>query len=101
MLHELRSVMGLPGKPDGMTGAYYRDDHIPRIAKYCESDVLNTYRIWLRHELFRGSLPDAQFQVSEARLIEFVKARSNTKLPSVSLSARVAKPEILQKCSSR
>jgi predicted PolB exonuclease-like 3'-5' exonuclease len=46
--------MGLPGKPDGMTGAgvekYYRDGHIREIADYCESDVLNTYRVWLRYQ---------------------------------------------------
>ena len=39
--------MGLPGKPDGMSGAevekYFRDGHVREIAKYCESDVLNTY----------------------------------------------------------
>jgi hypothetical protein len=23
------------------------------IAEYCESDVVNTYRVWLRHELFQ------------------------------------------------
>jgi predicted PolB exonuclease-like 3'-5' exonuclease len=43
-LHELCRVMGLPGKPDGITGAevekYYRDGHIREIAEYCESDVL-------------------------------------------------------------
>jgi predicted PolB exonuclease-like 3'-5' exonuclease len=42
-LHELCRVMGLPGKPDGMTGAevekFYRDGHIREIAEYCESDV--------------------------------------------------------------
>ena len=68
--------MGLPGKPDGMTGAevekYYRDGHIREIADYCESDVLNTYRVWLRHELFRGRLSDAEFQESEANLANFV-----------------------------
>jgi predicted PolB exonuclease-like 3'-5' exonuclease len=82
-LHELCRVMGLPGKPDGMTGAevekYYRDGHIRVIAEYCESDVLNTYRVWLRHELFRGRLSDAEFQGSEANLADFVKARGNTK----------------------
>jgi hypothetical protein len=41
--------------------------------------VLNTYRVWLRYELFRGRLSDAEFQESEANLIEFVKARSNAK----------------------
>jgi hypothetical protein len=52
-LHELCRVMDLPGKPDGMSGAeiqkYYRDGHIREIAEYCESDVLNTYRVWLRY----------------------------------------------------
>ena len=66
-----------------MTGAevekYYRDGHIRGIAEYCESDVLNTYRGWLRYELFRGRLSDAEFQQSEANLAEFVRARGNTK----------------------
>jgi predicted PolB exonuclease-like 3'-5' exonuclease len=57
-LHELCKVMGLPGKPDGITGAdvdrYSREGRIREIAEYCESDVLNTYRVWLRYELFRG-----------------------------------------------
>jgi hypothetical protein len=41
--------------------------------------VLNTYQVWLRYELFCGRLSDAGFQASEANLVEFVKARSNTK----------------------
>ena len=52
---------------------------IREIADYCEDDVLNTYRVWLRYELFRGRLSDAEFQGSEAKLAEFVKARGNTK----------------------
>jgi predicted PolB exonuclease-like 3'-5' exonuclease len=67
----------------GMTGAevekFYRDGHIREIAEYCESDVLNTYRVWLRYELFRGRLSDAEFRTSEERLAEFVRARGNTK----------------------
>ena len=82
-LHELCRVMGLPGKPDGMTGAevekYYRDGHVREIAQYCESDVLNTYRVWLRYELFSGRLSETAFHASEATLIEFVKLRSNVK----------------------
>jgi hypothetical protein len=66
-----------------MSGAevekYYHNGHIRQIAEYCESDVLSTYRVWLRYELFRGRLSDAEFQASEANLIEFVKARGNTK----------------------
>jgi predicted PolB exonuclease-like 3'-5' exonuclease len=82
-LHELCRVMGLPGKPDGISGAdverYYREGRIREIAEYCESDVVNTYRVWLRHELFRGRLSVAEFETSEVALVEFIKARGNTK----------------------
>jgi 3'-5' exonuclease len=82
-LHELCRVMGLPGKPDGISGAdverYYREGHIREISEYCESDVVNTYRVWLRHELFRGRLSGAEFEASESALVEFIKARGNTK----------------------
>jgi predicted PolB exonuclease-like 3'-5' exonuclease len=75
--------MGLPGKPEGIDGGeveqYHRDGRVDEIAAYSESDVVNTYRVWLRYELFRGKLTDAAFQASEANLSEFVKARSNAK----------------------
>jgi predicted PolB exonuclease-like 3'-5' exonuclease len=78
-LHELCRVMGLPGKPEGMTGAevekYYRDGHIREIVECCESDVLNTYRVWLRHETGSGGRLSDEFQASEAGLVEFIKAR--------------------------
>jgi predicted PolB exonuclease-like 3'-5' exonuclease len=82
-LHELCRVMGLPGKPDGISGgdvdSFYRDGRIREIAEYCESDVVNTYRVWLRYELFRGRLSTGEFQASEVSLVDFVKARGNTK----------------------
>ena len=78
-LHELCRMMGLPGKPDDMSGGevekYYRDGRIRDIAQYCESDVVNTYRVWLRYELFRGRLKEAEFQASEACLVDCIKAR--------------------------
>ena len=80
-LHELCRAMGLPGKPDGISGEevekYYRDGHIREIAAYCENDVVNTYRVWLRYELFRGRLSNDKFRASEACLIDFMKARGN------------------------
>jgi predicted PolB exonuclease-like 3'-5' exonuclease len=79
-LHELCRVMGLPGKPDGAeVEKYYWDGHIRHIAEYCETDVLNTYRVGLRYELFRGRLSEAAFQASEVNLVEFVKVRATTK----------------------
>ncbi len=40
---------------------------IREIAEYCESDVMNTYRVWLRYELFRGP-----FQASDRNLIALI-----------------------------
>jgi hypothetical protein len=37
------------------------------------------YRVWLRYELFRGRLSDTEFQASETSLVDFIKARGNTK----------------------
>jgi 3'-5' exonuclease len=69
------------GKPDGIDGGkvekYFHEGRIKEIAEYCENDVVNTYRVWLRYELFRGKLNDAGFQASEANLREFITARSS------------------------
>jgi 3'-5' exonuclease len=82
-LHELCRVMGLPGKPEGISGGevekYYLDGKIKEIADYCESDVVNTYRLWLRHELFRGRLISAAYEASEENLTDFIKARAQIK----------------------
>jgi predicted PolB exonuclease-like 3'-5' exonuclease len=82
-LHEMCRVMGLPGKPDGIHGGevekYFRGGRIKEIAEYCESDVVNTYRVWLRYELFRGKLTKQGHEASEANLHNFIIARSNTK----------------------
>jgi len=82
-LHEISRVMGLPGKPGDIGGAdvdtFYRAGRIKEIAAYCESDVVNTYRVWLRHELFRGKLTDAGFHTSEANVLAFIKAREDAK----------------------
>jgi 3'-5' exonuclease len=81
-LHELCRVLGLAGKPQGMDGGevekYYRDGRIKEIAEYCESDVINTYRVWLRYELFRGKMTKQSYETSEANLQTFLKARNNT-----------------------
>jgi predicted PolB exonuclease-like 3'-5' exonuclease len=71
-LHELSRIMGLPGKPDGIDGsrvdAYFRASRIQEISDYCRSDVVITYRLWLRRELFRGRLDQRQFEYSEEQL---------------------------------
>jgi predicted PolB exonuclease-like 3'-5' exonuclease len=82
-LDEISKIMGMSGKPDGMKGSevdsYYRAGRIKEIADYCETDIVNTYRVWLRYELFRGKLSPIQFQFSEQKLGEFIKAHADTK----------------------
>ena len=64
--------MGLPGKPKGIDGGeverYFHEGKIKEIADYCETDIVNTYRVWLRYELFRGRLSKSEYQASELNL---------------------------------
>jgi len=82
-LNELSKIMGLLGKPEGIDGTeverYFLEGKIKEIAEYCEADVVNTYRVWLRYELFRGRLNESEHQASERSLAEFISARVNTK----------------------
>ena len=75
--------MGLPGKPDGIDGGdvekYVREGRIAEVAAYCETDIVNTYRVWLRYELFRGRLSESGLRASEVNLIDYIRSHSNTK----------------------
>jgi 3'-5' exonuclease len=48
---------------------------IDEVARYCESDVLNTYRVWLVYELFRGTITANELDWSEAQTRDFVATR--------------------------
>jgi predicted PolB exonuclease-like 3'-5' exonuclease len=78
-LDELCRVLGLAGKPDGVDGgevaAFVKAGRVAEVAEYCETDVVNTYRVWLRYELFRGALRPDEFQRSETALADFIRAR--------------------------
>lgn len=82
-LHEICRAMGLPGKGDGVDGAavasLFAQGRIRDISEYCETDVINTYQLWLRYELFRGRLTPEQFAASEADLSTYLKERSGAK----------------------
>jgi predicted PolB exonuclease-like 3'-5' exonuclease len=82
-LHELCRVLGVPGKPDGIAGAdvekYCREGRITDVAAYCETDVVNTYRVWLRYEMFRGRLTENGLRASEANLSDYIRSHTNTK----------------------
>lgn len=78
-LDELARLLDLPGKPAGVDGQaverMFAEGRHDEIAAYCRSDVLNTYRCWLRYELFCGRLDRSQFTASEKALADFLSAQ--------------------------
>jgi len=70
-LEHVALLLGLPGKL-GMAGDKvwdaWRAGKITEIRDYCETDVLNTYLIYLRWELVRGRLDEARWQEECMRL---------------------------------
>jgi len=79
---QLSKAIGLASKADGIDGSQverlFHEGRIKEIANYCVGDVINTYRIWLRYELFRGKLTQDQFEVSEVNLASFMQQRNTT-----------------------
>ena len=59
-LDDVSKILGLSGKPVGIDGSRVEEmvlgGQIEEVARYCETDVLNTYRVWLVYELFRGAI---------------------------------------------
>ena len=78
-LDEVSKILGLTGKPEGVDGSRVEEmvlaGQIEEVARYCESDVLSTYRVWLVYELFRGSITAREHDWSEAQLRDFVASR--------------------------
>lgn len=70
-LDQMAQLLGYPGKL-GMSGAHvweaFQQGELAGIRNYCETDVLNTYLIWLRFEHMRGHLDDVLLTAEEQRL---------------------------------
>lgn len=66
-LDMIATMLGFPGKL-GMDGSKvwqtWLDGGIKQIRDYCETDVLNTYLVYLRFELIRGNKSPEQYQQS-------------------------------------
>ena len=79
----LAKSMGLSGKPSGISGIdverYVSSGRIQEVADYCETDVVNTYRVWLLFERFRGRLTADNLSASEHELRSFVQTRTPSK----------------------
>ena len=78
-LDEICKIVGLPGKPSGIDGSQVETmvgaGRINEVAQYCEADVLNTYRLWLIYELFRGAITAEQLAFGEAQSVDYIRIR--------------------------
>ena len=72
-LDEIATMLGFPGKM-GMSGAKVWDNFqagdIDGIRNYCETDVLNTFLVYLRYELIRGRLSPESYEAETERVHE-------------------------------
>jgi len=70
-LDELAVLLGFPGKM-GMHGSEvwetYQAGGLERIRNYCETDVLNTYLIYLRFQQIRGQIDTSERILAEEHL---------------------------------
>jgi predicted PolB exonuclease-like 3'-5' exonuclease len=77
-LNDLARLLGLPGKL-GMDGSQvwgaYQNGEIAAIRNYCETDVVNTYLVYLRFQLMRGVLSQDQYQ-QESELVRATLVKS-------------------------
>ncbi|WP_417446798.1 3'-5' exonuclease [Kangiella sp.] len=78
-LDKIASMLGYPGKM-GMSGAkvwetFHKGD-LKAIRDYCETDVLNTYLVYLRFEVMRGNLSQQDLEAEEQKLKEYLASEN-------------------------
>ena len=80
-LNEGCSILGFPGK-FGVDGSkvseMYDKGEINAIANYCETDVLNTYLVYLRHCLHSCKINDISYEQAISSVVDFI-AKNTTK----------------------
>ncbi len=78
-LNEMAKLLGFPGKLDmdgGDVWGSYQAGDLAGIRNYCETDVLNTWLVYLRYQLMRGHLyPDSYEQECE-KLRDYLSAEN-------------------------
>ena len=84
-LDEIASMLGFPGKM-GMAGGKVWDSYlageIEAIRNYCETDVLNTYLVYLRYLLISGRHSEQGFQAECDRLKQMLAGENKAHLNS-------------------
>jgi len=74
-LDQVALMLGYPGKM-GMDGSKVAEavagGHLHKVRQYCETDVLNTYLVYLRFQLMTGQLTTAQLEIEEDKVKAFL-----------------------------
>lgn len=81
-LNEVCAAFGFAGKfgVDGsMVATMIDEGKIDDVRNYCETDVLNTYLVYLRWQLHTGTLNKAGYNAAVADLISFIDAEKDTR----------------------
>lgn len=74
-LNDIAKLCGFPGKLETDGSAVldlYQDNNVQAIRDYCETDVLNTYLVYLRFELMRGMLLPVAYDERIAALRDYL-----------------------------
>jgi len=78
-LDDIARMLGLPGKL-GMDGSQvwdaYQAGKLVEIRDYCETDVVNTYLVYLRFELMRGNLDQSGYDQEVQRVREALNSET-------------------------
>jgi predicted PolB exonuclease-like 3'-5' exonuclease len=76
-LEAIATMLGLPGKL-GFSGEKVADAYLAgellRIRQYCETDVINTYLVYIRFELMRGNLIPERYAEEVERMKALLRA---------------------------
>jgi hypothetical protein len=95
-LDDVAALLGFPGKA-GMHGSQvwetYLKGDLKRIRDYCETDVLNTYLIYLRFELLRGHLSPVEHAAEVARVRKLLHDSGAAHLQEFAAAWRAEAPE--------
>lgn len=76
-LDQVATLLGFPGK-SGMDGSQvwpaFLAGELKKIRDYCETDVLNTWLVWLRFQFMRGQLDQAGLEAELAMVRDLLQA---------------------------
>ena len=72
--------LGLPGKLEYTVNAVwnlYLEKKMDEVMRYCESDALNTYLIYVHHQLSIGVINEQELNIKKDTLKEFLASQDN------------------------